>query len=354
MPAVPEQDRHTSRSLVGVASALLGLALFAFTIHETGPAPILEGIGRVGAGILAILLLSGLRFWVRARAWVLCTDPGDRGEPLRVRDTFPALLAGDALGNLTPLGLFVSEPTKAAFVRHRVTLMSAVSGVTVENIFYTLSVAVVIASGTAALLFLFDVPGALRQASLVALGLVLLAVVLGMAVLVLQIRVVSRAVSWMHRREIGPMPLRSRIAKLEALEASVYGFTGRHPSRVPPILALQASFHALGVAEIWLTMWLLAGGAGPTLLTAFVLETVNRTIMVVFKFVPLRLGVDEAGTELLTRTLGLATGIGVTLAIVRKVRMLCWSAVGVAFLVRRGLHKRPLAGTAPVGRPQDS
>jgi hypothetical protein len=345
MAADEEPDRRASRSLAGVASALFGLALFAVTLYETGTTPIVEGMGRVGAGILVILLLSGLRFWVRAWAWVLCTDDGETGERLRVRDTFPALLAGDALGNLTPLGLLVSEPTKAALVRHRISLMSAISGVTVENLFYTLSVAAVIASGTAALLFLFEVPAALRQGSLVALGLVVVAVMAAVAVLAAQVRLVSRAVGWMDRRGVGPMRLRTRIAKLEALESSVYGFRGRHPRRLPPILALETAFHALGVVEIWFTMWLLAGGVGPSLLTAFVLETVNRAIMVVFKFVPLRIGVDEAGTELLTRTLGLATGIGVTLAIVRKVRMLCWSAVGVAFLVRRGLHKRPLAET---------
>jgi hypothetical protein len=341
--AAAAPHRPASRSLLGVVSALFGLALFALTLHETGSAPIVDGITRVGAGLLAILLLSGLRFWVRAWAWVLSTDDEDGGEGLRVRDTFPALLAGDALGNLTPLGVLVSEPTKAALVRHRVSLMSAISGVTIENLFYTLSVAVVIASGTAALLLLFDVPGALRQASFAGLALVVVVVAAAVAVLALQIRVVSRTVGWMDRRGVGPMPLRSRLAKLGALEASVYGFRRRHPSRVPAIMALQASFHALGVAEIWLTMWLLAGGQGPALLTAFVLETVNRTIMVVFKFVPLRLGVDEAGTELLTRTLGLATGVGVTLALVRKVRMLCWSAVGVAFLVGSGLHRRPLA-----------
>ena len=61
--------------------------------------------------------------------------------------------------------------------------------------------------------------------------------------------------------------------------------------------------------------------------------------MVVFKFVPLRLGVDEVGTELLTRTLGLPLGIGVTMAIVRKARMLAWSAIGVGFVVQRGLTR---------------
>ena len=106
-----------------------------------------------------------------------------------------------------------------------------------------------------------------------------------------------------------------------------------------PLLALESSFHVLGVAEVWVTLQLLAGAAAPTLLTTFVLEAVNRTIMVAFKFVPFRLGVDEAGTELMTRTLGLDFGTGVTMAIVRKVRMLVWSAVGVAILAGRGFRR---------------
>lgn len=66
----------------------------------------------------------------------------------------------------------------------------------------------------------------------------------------------------------------------------------------------------------------------------------NRTITVVFKFVPLRLGVDEVGTELLTRTLGLPAGIGVTMALVRKARILSWTAIGVSMLVARGVFWR--------------
>ena len=73
----------------------------------------------------------------------------------------------------------------------------------------------------------------------------------------------------------------------------------------------------------------------PELLGAFILEAVNRFITVAFKFVPLRLGVDEAGTGLLTGVLGLGSALGVTLAIVRKIRVLGWNAVGVLVLVWR-------------------
>ena len=335
MDAGPDRQRsHVSP--LGVAGALLGIALFAFTVRQTGIAPIAEGIRRVGAGMLVIVVLAGLRFGMRALAWTLCDDT----DQLRFRDTFPALVAGDALGNLTPLGLFVSEPTKAALVRHRVSLMTALAGVTIENIFYALTVALVIAAGTVALLFEFDVPRALQTTSLIALAAIVVALLMGGVILAWQVKFVSGAIAWLDRHDTGPGALRVRLAKLRTLEDQIYGFHLRHPRRAVPILLLEVAFHVLGVIEVWFTLVLLLGAAAPGLVTTFILEAVNRTITVVFKFVPLRIGVDEAGTELLTRTLGLGTGIGVTMAIVRKVRMLCWTAIGVGFLVRRGFARQ--------------
>ena len=70
-------------------------------------------------------------------------------------------------------------------------------------------------------------------------------------------------------------------------------------------------------------------------LEAVVLETVNRLITIAFKFVPMRIGVDEAGSGLATQVLALTTGVGVTMAIVRKARTLVWAAVGLALLAFR-------------------
>jgi len=346
-----DETPHRARLTVGgVAAAVFGLALFVYTVHQTGLGTIVDGIRRVGGWFFAILLLSGFRYLARARAWSLCSE-----EPhaLRVRDTFPAVVSGDALGNLTPLGLIVSEPTKAAFVRHRVSLMTALAGIAVENLFYTWSVAVVIVGGCVALLFSVDVPAPLRVASLAALGAMVAFMLVTLTMIGGDVRLISRTVAWLERRSLCPAPLRQRLDKLLAVEAHIYGFNRNHPSRTFPVLLLQSAYHAAGVAEVWLTLQLLMSALGtretglasdatrvltqPSLLIAFLLESVNRLINVVFKFVPLRLGVDEAGTGLLAQVLGLTNATGVTLAIVRKARMLVWMAVGVAFLARRGL-----------------
>ena len=98
------------------------------------------------------------------------------------------------------------------------------------------------------------------------------------------------------------------------------------------MVALEGAYHAAGVAEVFVTLAWIA--TPPTLLIAFILETANRLTNVVFKFVPMRLGVDEAGSALLTTVLGYTSATGATLALVRKVRMLVWTAVGVFFLAR--------------------
>jgi hypothetical protein len=336
MPA-PASRPPAARRLGHAAAAIGGLALFAYTLREAGVETVAIGFRRVGWVFLVVLLLSGLRFAVRAWAWVLCTEPP---HGLRLRDTFPALISGDALGNLTPLGLFVSEPTKAAFVRDRVSLMQALLGIAVENLFYTVTVAAVIAGGTVALLAAFDVPTTLRAMSLVALAGMLTFLVVALALVIGRIRPLTWALALLDRWSLAPSALLTRAEKLQTLEDRVYTFARRHPSRPLPVLLLEFGYHVLGVAETWVTVaMLLPGGAGPTVLGAFLLESINRFINVAFKFVPMRLGVDEAGSGILTQVLYGSSALGVTLAVVRKARMLVWTGVGVVFLGLRGLGR---------------
>jgi hypothetical protein len=76
------------------------------------------------------------------------------------------------------------------------------------------------------------------------------------------------------------------------------------------------------------------------------LETGNRATNVIFKFVPMRLGVDEAQTAWLANALGYASAAGVTLAIVRKMRVAFWTAVGVLILTLRGLRREEVVAMA--------
>src|SRR5262249_41835431 len=112
--------------------------------------------------LAAIVVIAGVRFAFRAAAWSLCLEPPHR---MPFSAAFQAVIAGDALGNLTPLGVVASEPAKAAFVRQEVPLGPALTALAIENIFYTLSVAAMIASSTIALLLSFTLPASVSEAA---------------------------------------------------------------------------------------------------------------------------------------------------------------------------------------------
>jgi hypothetical protein len=329
-------------NVTGLVTAALGLALLAWVVEYVGVAQIAADFRQVGWGLLAIVAIGGMRFLMRAIAWRLCLDPPHQ---LALADAFPAVICGDTIGNLTPLGPLVGEPAKAAFVRGRVALGPAVTALAIENVLYTLSAAAMIAAGMVALLFRFELPTPMRDVGEIAIAATFVLFAIALWLVWRQPALISGALG--VTSPAGTTRLHRHAARIRDLEEQIYTFASRHRAALPAIASAEAGFHALGVAEIYLTLWLLYGAA-PSLLTAFILETTNRLITVVFKFVPLRLGVDEAATALFTQVLGLGANTGVTLGIVRKARVLAWTIAGGILLTREGLV--PRAPEVPEGQ----
>ncbi len=326
---------------LGIIFAILGLVLFAYTVRKAGVTQIIEGIQRLGAGFLLILGFSAIRHMVRSLAWTKCFEPPYN---LRFRDALAARLMGDALGNIVPLAsIAVSEPSKAAFVRRHVPLMAGLSALAIENIFYSLSVMLVIFSGMTALLLSFPLPKPLYYAAVSSLVAILIILPVGYLIIRNQWKFLSGAFKWLGGRVTGRNWIEAAGARAQTLEERIYGFYERNRGRFLSILALEISFHLAGIAEVYTTLSFISETVAPTLLTAFILESVNRVINVAFKFVPMRTGVDEYGSGLLAKVLGFIRATGVTLAIVRKARDIFWTSIGVVLIVRRGLSLRAAA-----------
>lgn len=335
-----QRDRQTARATAtGIIAALLGIVLFAWYVRETGADEIWLKVRQVGWGLALIVLLAGLRFAARALAWSWCIDPP---YDLPFPKAFAAVVCGDAFGNLTPLGPIVGEPAKAAYVRGTVPFGPALTALAIENLFYTLSVVAMIAAAMVALVFSFRLPQTVLDASEVLIALLLIALIVAGVTLRRRPTVVSHALASLLPAGAS---FQDRIDRVRAIEQQIYTFAARRPTAAARLVSAEVVFHALGVLELYVTWWMMIG-APPTLLLAFVLEGANRLVTVVFKIVPLRLGVDETSTGAFTQLLGYGPTPGATLAILRKARVLCWTVVGTALLVRRGLSpRRILQGT---------
>jgi hypothetical protein len=327
-----------SRPALSGLAALAGLVLFAYAVRRAGGfGDVMAGVGRVGWGLIPILAVAGLRFALRAECWRRCMPPDTR---MPFRRAFTAYLSGDAIGNLTPLGLAASEPTKVFLIRHQLATREAASSLAVDLLVYALSAVAMIVTGVVVLLATVPVPPVWRQA--------LVAAVAGVAVAVpVALRLLGG--TWVETR--GPRPAwRGRLAALR--ESIVQSSAGGHPSRLWGVFLLHLVFHALAVVEVWLTIgWL--QGAWPTLAQAVIFSALDRAVIVAFKFVPFRIGVDEASSGALATLLGFPGVTGVTLAVVKKVRSLVWTGVGLLLIAAYPAREGPETdrpGTAPAHR----
>jgi hypothetical protein len=307
------------RHVVTATAALGGLVLFAWAIRQAGYAEVLDGVRRVGWGLVPVCLLAGLRFVARAEAWRACMPRRGR---LTSRQALAAFLSGDALGNVTPLGLLASEPTKVFLSRHHLATREAMSSLALDNLVYAGSIGVMLVLGGVALAVAADLPaGALWLLPLVAAALLA-----GAAIMLRLLRG-----TW--KEEHGPRPpWRGRIA---ALRASVLQLWAEPTTSLGRAFLWDMGFHVLAVTEAFLTLRWLLGDRSPTLMEAIAFEALNRVVTVALKFVPFRVGVDEASSGALAPLMAMQVTTGVTLAVIRKVRSLLWSAVGLALIAGR-------------------
>jgi hypothetical protein len=287
--------------------------------------------------LLAVVGLGLARFALRSYAWIVLTD-----RPLRLRDVLVATISGDALGNVTPLGVLASEPAKALYLRQTVEPAHALAALTAENFFYSVSVALYVCAGTGAMLALFPLEPAVYRAGVIALG-AMAAVLAGAAWLAWQRpSLISQL--------LGRLPVVRRsplVDRVQAFERATYGAAGHRGSRLVIVTTCEAGFHVLSFIECWLIFWLLTGVT--SLLPALIFDAFNRVVNVVFKVVPLRLGVEEAGTAILAGAIGYPPASGLLLAFVRKVRVIVWAAVGLVLWSRHTLSSR-----TPATRPVES
>jgi uncharacterized membrane protein (UPF0136 family) len=317
--------------LLAIVSALIGLALFIYVIKQTGLSDIIANLRAVGWGFLLILAISSTRYLSRSLAWLHCMNPDER------RVGFWALwrarLAGEAVGDLT-FGPVVAEPLRLIALGDRLSLSSGVSSLAVENISYTVSSLIMVMAGAVALLASFGLNESMRAGVLIALVVVAALIVVSVVTINRRWKVASSLLSVLSgliaRDETKRSWVEAKIAHLREFEDYVFDFYAKRPRDFFILVLCHVAFHLAGAIEIYLTLRLME--LGVSFGAAFTFEAVNRAINIAFIFVPALVGVDEAGTGALVKTAGFAFDYGVTLALIRKIRMFFWIGIGLIFL----------------------
>ena len=336
--------KHANRlKVLGTVLTIGGIALFAYFVYSTGVEEIASNIANFGwLGFGVILCIYGLRIGMRSLAWTLSVyDPYS----LRLRDAVPAVIIGEAMSSMIPLGILISGTAKAVAVRKRVPLVVGLSSVATENLFYSFTTSVFLIMGALTFARGFSLDDATRLTIDFLVGLIVAIIMFLLLLIIQQWHFASEACERIYRRGWFPHLLEHGRMQVRLFENLIYGFYRRHPNRFLPIIVAESIFHLLGVIEVWFILTRIVGPAGQ-LLNAFLLESVSRLITIVFKLIPFVIGVDEAGAQFVAETVALTASIGITLAIIRKGRILFWTAIGLILIVKRGLSVREIQQAA--------
>lgn len=328
------QTNSSKIKIIAAVFSLIGLCLFVYLVYSIGFYEILESVKTFGFfGFAVILSLYFVRIFLRASCWKLSVyEPYD----ITLKDTIPAVIIGEAVSSMIPLGILASGTAKALAVRKKIPIMVGLSSVATENLFYMLATGMFLVSGAVLFLVGFEIDAIWFWAICFLIFLAVILAIIGFLMVYRQWHWGSGLVEWFYQMGIFAQFFENKIAIIREFENRILDFYQKHPNRFMPILLMECCFHLLGVTEVFFILSRIAENP-PTIYLAFLLESVSRVITVVFKLVPFLIGVDEAGAQFITETLALGAGLGFTLAIIRKGRMLFWVGIGVLITLKRGL-----------------
>jgi lysylphosphatidylglycerol synthase-like protein len=311
--------RRAFRALLIVA----GGAVLVWLVRSIGAGTITALLRRVRWTLPAVALVYLAHLSVRALAlWrALPAARVPFHDVLRVR------LAGEAVEMLTFTGPFLAEPAKGWLLERRgLDGPHAFGGVAIEYLLYT----TVSAWMAMASLTILAARGALPEG----LHAAVVGIVVGMAVFTLGLAAaaitgiglivpVLRAAG----RVAGAARIEAAAARVDPIERVLVAFLHSRPARLAEVLAIEAAGHSLLAFEIWLLARALA--APFSVVDALIVEGAVKFISIAFFFVPGQIGASEGVYALVLRALGFPPAIGLTMALVRRVRGLLAAGVGV-------------------------
>jgi glycosyltransferase 2 family protein len=314
-----------------VRSSLLafGLSVAGFLVWRAGPRFVWTMLRRTSWSFVPFIIVYAVHLTVRAVAlWRTMLDGR-----VRFADVLRIGLAGEAVEMLTFTGPFLAEPAKGWLLARRgMATADAFAAVVTEYLLYTVT------SSWLALVALWllltrGAPARVQSAIVVVIALTVaflaafaFATISGIGLIVPLLRG-SRVLIGRRRSD-------HAVQAFSRVEDAIIRFLHEHRARLTEVLAIETAAHLLLVLEIWIV--LVALGAADSWKQAFVLEGGVKFVPIAFGFIPGQLGALEGVYALLAGALGLPPAVGLTLALLRRVRDLMAAGAGLGVLALWG------------------
>ncbi len=284
---------------------------------------------RVGWSFAVVSVIYGAQVLIRGFAlWRT-----NLARQLRYRDVLLIRLATEALELLTLTGPLVAEPAKGWLLTRR-GLDGAVAygAVLTEFLLYTVVSAVLAIVALALLITRHTLPPAIERGAWVLVGLTLaflaaflFAAATGVGVIVPILRAVGALLRW-RRVTLAAV----EFGRVEDRIITVL----RNRAQLAELVAIETMAHTLLVAEVWVLIRAL--GFSASWLGALIVEGGSKFVGIAFAFIPGQFGASEEVYAVLARAIGLSTAVGLSVALLRRLRGFGVALTGLIVLTLSG------------------
>lgn len=303
------------KGAIRLALLAAGTAVLVALARQVGVTAVADLLRRTGPALAIVSVLYLAHIATRAAALWRSLGTLRYGEVLRIR------LSGEAIEMLTFTGPFLAEPAKGwLLTRQGLSGAEAFGGVAVEYLVYTLTSAWMATAALSLLLARAVLPLGLRRP--------VLGIVAGMVAFTAGVVVAAATGVGLIAPVLRRIGAHRAAARFEPVEQVLVAFMHRQPRRLAQVIGIELAGQMLLALEILVTVRALGFSFSPR--QALIVEGSVKFISVAFFFVPGQLGASESVYTLLFESLGLPGAVGLTLALVRRVRALIVAAMALA------------------------
>ncbi|MBI4610491.1 MAG: flippase-like domain-containing protein [Candidatus Rokubacteria bacterium] len=308
---------------VRLALLALGAAFVGYLIVEVGPDMLLTSIRTLSWRLLVVLVFPfGVVTVLDTLGWRFAFHR-DRASFLTL---YPVRLAGEAFNVATPTASVGGEPVKAYLLRPRVPFEEGLASVIVDKTTITLAQGCFLVLGLGLAWVLFSLPSAFLHGMTGLLVIETLA--LGGFVIVQRRGIFGGGLKLLTG--LGLAWGERHADKLHGLDRALAAFYRERRGRLCVSLLCHFLGWILGSLEAYLILYFL--GIPISLTTAFVIEAFVAAVKFAAFLIPAGLGALEGGNVAVFAALGLGAGLGLSFALVRRLRELTWVTAGLIVL----------------------
>jgi len=319
---------------------VFGLAGIIVTAWVVGVRTIFEHLGKIGPWFLVLVAVEMISTVCDASAVYLMTR--GTGAP-SYRDVIVAQFAGRAVNSVTPASN-LGEALKVSLLARQCSTGRIIAGVLYCELTAVVISLVVIAIGTVATAFLFDVVPIARI--LMCAAALVSACVAATVVVLVRRGMLGTLTAFLARLHIISKARHERWkGRLQDLDRRLRGEVGGEHRRgaVACVAVSQTLQKVITYGTVMAAGYMLGPGQFLALLSAGVVLGWISTI------IPMGLGISEGGNVALFALIGAPTALGVALALARRVNQVVFALLGFAVLtadrvasrVHRQLRTRP-------------